>query len=335
MEESEHIGAMTTCKFDDIEYIVVGTAFVLGSEDEPSKGRVLVYEIKSEKMVLACQIQVKGAVYCMTSFANGKLLAGVNSRVFLWKWGEASDGNKELIQEATVHNNVIALTIQTRGDFILVGDLMKSMTVYVYKPVDGVLEEIARDYNAQWLTATEILDDDTFIASENNYNFFTAKKNADAATEEERRKLLIVGQFHLGDFVNRFRHGSIVMKMSDTEVPVVSNSLVYGTVSGAVGIIGQITAERFAFFTRLQTAMTQVVKGVGGFTHEFWRSFNTERKRETAKGFIDGDLIETFLDLSKSKMLEVVQHLKAQGEKQFVTVEDVTRRIEEISAALH
>lgn len=41
-----------------------------------------------------------------------------------------------------------------------------------------------------------------------------------------------------------------------------------------------------------------------------WRSFHTERKTEPSTGFIDGDLIESFLDLSQDKMLEVVQGLQ-------------------------
>lgn len=41
-----------------------------------------------------------------------------------------------------------------------------------------------------------------------------------------------------------------------------------------------------------------------------WRSFHTERKTEAVQGFIDGDLIESFLDLSRDKMSEVVQGLQ-------------------------
>lgn len=42
-----------------------------------------------------------------------------------------------------------------------------------------------------------------------------------------------------------------------------------------------------------------------------WRQFNTERKFvQDAKGFIDGDLIENFLDLGKQKMSDVVKGLQ-------------------------
>lgn len=44
-----------------------------------------------------------------------------------------------------------------------------------------------------------------------------------------------------------------------------------------------------------------------------WRSFHTERKTEPATGFIDGDLIESFLDISRPKMQEVVANLQVRG----------------------
>jgi CPSF A subunit region len=39
----------------------------------------------------------------------------------------------------------------TRGEFIVVGDMMKSISVYVYKPMENVIEEIAKDYNPNWM----------------------------------------------------------------------------------------------------------------------------------------------------------------------------------------
>lgn len=45
-------------------------------------------------------------------------------------------------------------------------------------------------------------------------------------------------------------------------------------------------------------------------TSTTWRSFHTERKTEQATGFIDGDLIESFLDLGRAKMQEVVSTLQ-------------------------
>ena len=50
---------------------------------------------------------------------------------------------------------------------------MKSISLLVYKPLENTIDEIARDYNAMWMTSVAILDDDTYIGCDNSYNLFT------------------------------------------------------------------------------------------------------------------------------------------------------------------
>ncbi len=60
------------------------------------------------------------------------------------------------------------------------------------------------------MTAVELLDDDTFLGAENSFNLFTCQKDSAAATDEERTNLNEVGRYHLGEFVNVFRHGNLI-----------------------------------------------------------------------------------------------------------------------------
>jgi hypothetical protein len=53
--------------------------------------------------------------------------------------------------------------------------------------------------------------------------------------------------------------------------------------------------------------MAKVIQGVGGLSHTEWRSFHNQRKTQECRGFIDGDLLEMFLDLPRPKMEEVVK----------------------------
>ncbi|KAJ0056743.1 hypothetical protein NL108_014166 [Boleophthalmus pectinirostris] len=64
------------------------------------------------------------------------------------------------------------------------------------------------------------------------------------------------------------------------------------------------------------------------------QSFHTERKTEQATGFIDGDLIESFLDLGRAKMQEVVSTLQiddGSGMKREATVDEVIKIVEELT----
>lgn len=56
-----------------------------------------------------------------------------------------------------------------------------------------------------------------------------------STNDEERQQMQEVGQFHLGDMANVFRHGSLVMHhIGETSTPT-QGCVLYGTVSGAIG----------------------------------------------------------------------------------------------------
>ena len=57
---------------------------------------------------------------------QGKLLAGINSRVQLYKWTQRDDGTRELSNECGHSGHVCALYVVTRGDFIVVGERLTS-----------------------------------------------------------------------------------------------------------------------------------------------------------------------------------------------------------------
>ena len=202
------------------------------------------------------------------------------------------------------------------------------------------------------------------------------RNNSDAATDEERARLQSVGVFHLGEFVNAIRHGSLVMRLPDSELASLP-TLLLGGVEGAIAVMASLPQDLYALLDKLLTAMqkasswgagaplfigpvitctcitagcppsapyhrprfvathaqpspsprvpVQVVKGVGGLDHATWRSFRDERRSEACRNFIDGDLVEGFLDLSPEQAAAVVGHM-GPGH----SVEDITRRVEEL-----
>ncbi|XP_012275586.1 DNA damage-binding protein 1 [Orussus abietinus] len=313
---------------DPTSYYIVGTALVSPDESVPKMGRIIMYHWNDGKLIQVAEKEIKGACCSMVEF-NGKLLASINSTVRLFEW----TAEKELRLECSHFNNIIALFLKTKGDFVLVGDLMRSLTLLQYKTMEGSFEEIARDYNPNWMTAIEILDDDTFLGAENCFNLFVCQKDSAAASEDERQQMQEVGQFHLGDMVNVFRHGSLVMQhLGESSTPT-QDYVLFGTVSGAIGLVTQIPAGFYEFLRNLEDRLTSVIKSVGKIEHNFWRSFNTDLKIEQCAGFIDGDLIESFLDLSHEKMAEVVQGLMVCDGNSMVqaTVDDIVKIVEDLT----
>nr|XP_022902549.1 DNA damage-binding protein 1-like [Onthophagus taurus] len=143
-----------------------------------------------------------------------------------------------------------------------------------------------------------------------------------------------VGQFHVGDMINCFRHGSLVMQnLGETSTPT-SGCVLFGTVGGAIGLVTQIPTDFYDFLLELQNKLSTVIKSVGKIEHSYWRSFNTDIKTEACEGFIDGDLIESFLDLSPDKMKEVAEGLQITDEsnmKQDCTVDDLVKMVEDLT----
>ncbi|TXG48061.1 hypothetical protein EZV62_027355 [Acer yangbiense] len=324
LDTFEYGCSILSCSFSDDTnvYYCIGTAYVLPKENEPTKGRILIFIVEDGKLQLIVEKVTKGAVYTLNAF-NGKLLAGVNQKIQLYKWMLRDDGTRELQSECEHCGRILARDVQTREDFIVVGDLMKSFSLLIYKHEEGAIEERARDYNANWMTAVEILDDGIYLGAESSFNLFTVRKNSEGATDEERGRLEVVGEYHLGEFVNRFRHGSLVMRLLDSDVGQIP-TVIFGTISGVIGVIASLPHEQYVFLEELQTNLRKVIKGVGGLNHEQWRSFNNKKKTVDAKNFLDGDLIESFLDLNRIRMDEISKAMS-------VSVEELCERVEELT----
>ena len=69
-------------------------------------------------------------------------------------------------------------------------------------------------------------------------NIFQKKifNSSAASTDEDRQQMTEVGQIHVGDMINVFRHGSLVMENLGDSSTQHSGSVLYGTVQGAIGM---------------------------------------------------------------------------------------------------
>uniref|UniRef100_A0A8C2DSD3 Damage-specific DNA binding protein 1 n=1 Tax=Cyprinus carpio TaxID=7962 RepID=A0A8C2DSD3_CYPCA len=267
--QNEYALSMVSCKLgrDPAVYFIVGTAMVYPEEAEPKQGRIIVFHYTDGKLQTVAEKEVKGAVYSMVEF-SGKLLASINSTVRLYEW----TAEKELRTECNHYNNIMALYLKTKGDFILVGDLMRSVLLLAYKSMEGSFEEIARDFNPNWMSAVEILDDDNFLGAENAFNLFVCQKDSAATTDEERQHLQEVGLFHLGEFVNVFSHGSLVLQnLGESSTPT-QGSVLFGTVNGMIGLVTSLSEGWYSLLLDLQNRLNKVIKSVGKIEHSLYPS---------------------------------------------------------------
>ncbi len=96
----------------------------------------------------------------------------------------------------------------------------------------------------------------------------------------------------------------------------------------------QLPQDFFTFLLDLQNRMKKNIRSVGKISHAFWRSFYNERKSEPMEGFVDGDLVETFLDLDRPTMENIVSGMQisdGSGMKTDAKVEDIIKIVEDLT----
>lgn len=365
-----------------VEYVVIGTAYVLPEEQQPSRGRMLVFEVHTSSpgegedededeegggasalvkrtATLVAETVTRGAVFCLASM-QGKLVAGIDSQVLVYQFfrkGVDGAGSPDLVVLCEHMGHIMSLFCKTAGDLVLVGDILRSISVLqLIKTKSSVgtevtsLKEVSRDFNSNYMRAVEMLGDDFFLGAEDNGNLFIVKRpGADCVspstagltlTEEEKSRLEMQSAFHLADFVNVFQRGMLGCNNSNAKNDVSLNSArgkdakvsigsrdgsiaaggdslgsgvapmaLFGTVSGCLGAVFTLSAETFHFLDVLEKSLNQVIRGLGGLSHEDFRQFSHTRRRGHHRRTIDGDLVEMFLDLPEAQMRQVTKHL--------------------------
>jgi DNA damage-binding protein 1 len=287
-------------------YYVIGSCFVNDDEPEPKLGRILVFRLSENKLNQICEREIKGAPYCMQNF-NGKLLVSISNSLKLF---ELKDNQLNAL--ASYSDNVFIIHLKCKNDFILTGDMMKSCAVLTYRHDSNTFELVARDHSPVWLSSIEMLDDDNFLMSDCFQNVITLKKDSGQSNEDERKSLQNYGCIHLGEQINVFRHGSLGMEQQSNEL--VSNHfqcrILSGTVSGSIILFAHLSNVMFKILNELQIRLSKFFTTPGKIPYEKWRDFDSERRIEPHKYFIDGDLIETFLELTYAEASNLIKDFK-------------------------
>ena len=123
-----------------------------------------------------------------------------------------------------------------------------------------------------------------------------------------------------------------------------------GGISGYIGLLLQLPPTLYQLLMSLQIALSKNVPSVGKIDHAAWRSFESDGRSDVSSGFVDGDLIETYLDLPKAMQQKLSEDLhvsflpsssfasifalSSQGESDIpihATVEELVKIIEELA----
>ena len=89
------------------------------------------------------------------------------------------------------------------------------------------------------------------------------------------------------------------------------------TLEGTLGQIIQINKETFMFLKALQDFLIKKNENIGDFDFNNWKKFRYGIINKNAQGFIEGDLIEKFLNNDDNYKKQILKELNYNWNKQY------------------
>ena len=95
------------------------------------------------------------------------------------------------------------------------------------------------------------------------------------------------------------------------------NIIFFVTLEGTLGQIIQINKEVFLFLKELQNFLIKNSENIGGFDYNNWKMFRYGKIKKESEGFIEGDLIEKFLNNDEIFKKKILKDLNYNWNKQY------------------
>jgi len=256
---------------------------------------------------------------------QGRVLAGVGKYLRIYELGK-----KKLLRKCeNKHVPNYIVNIHTMGSRIVVSDIQESFHFVRYKRQENQLIIFADDTNPRWLTAACYLDYDTMAGADKFGNIAVVRLPQDVTDDVEEDPTgnkalwdrgLLNGASQKVDVTNNVHLGEVVTSLQKaTLIPGGSESLVYTTISGSIGMLVPFTShEDHDFFQHLEMYMRGEMPPLCGRDHLAYRSYYFP-----VKNVIDGDLCEMFNSLDPSKQKSIAEELDR-------TPSEVAKRLEDL-----
>ncbi|GAB7346751.1 hypothetical protein MBLNU459_g1856t3 [Dothideomycetes sp. NU459] len=315
LKEEELVECCIRSKLDDgtgalAERFVVGTAYMDEETPGSARGRILVFEVTEERRLkLVTELAVKGACRCL-AMCEGNIVAALVKTVVVYNFKYETPSVPYLDKVATYRTATAPIDVAVTGNTIAIADLMKSISIVQYQKGHGglpdALDEIARHYETTWGTAVAHVDTNTFLESDAEGNLIVLNHEVAGFSEEDRRRLRVTSDMHLGEMVNRIRR----IDVQPTAGAIVVPRAFLATVEGSIYLFALIVPAKQDLLMRLQENMAKLVQSPGHVQFERYRAFKTSvREADEPNRFVDGELIERFLDCSDEVQAKIVQGL--------------------------
>ncbi|RDA95124.1 hypothetical protein CP533_2167 [Ophiocordyceps camponoti-saundersi (nom. inval.)] len=307
------------------ERFVVGTSFISDDtvEEGETKGRILVLGVSEDRQVYQIvSHKLKGACRCLGIMGHD-IVAGLSKTVVVFSYTEETTASGRLQKLAAYRPATFPVDLDVAGNMIGVVDLMQSLSLVEYvPPLEGAnakLEERARHYQPAWATSVCHLEDERWLEADAQGNVMVLRRNQPEPGTDSKR-LEVTSELNLGEQINRIRR----LYVTPTENAVVWPKAFFGSVEGTLYLYGDISPKYQDLLLKFQSRLQDYILAPGNIDFDAWRSFrNHVREGEAPYRFVDGEMVERFLDLNERIQKHVCEGLGP-------SVEDMRNLVEEL-----
>lgn len=286
LAQNDAVMSMALLKFHGVPdgryYLCVGIARDLQLNPRHSSGGAIdVYRVDATctELEFVHRTEMDDVPGAMAGF-QGRLIAGVGRILRIYDLGK-----KKLLRKCEnkhIPNQIV--NIQTMGQRIYVADVQESVFFVRYKRAENQIIIFADDTHPRWVTATALLDYDT-IATADKFGNLSVLRLPHSVTDDVDEdptgtkslwdRGLLSGASQKSENIATIHIGEVIMSMQKaTLIPGGSESLLYATLSGAVGALVPFTSrEDYDFFQHLEMHMRNENPPLCGRDHISYRSY--------------------------------------------------------------
>ncbi|KAM3736444.1 hypothetical protein ACB098_10G164100 [Castanea mollissima] len=300
--------------------LAIGTGYVQG-EDVAARGRVLLFSVgknTDNPQNLVSEVyskELKGAISALASL-QGHLLIASGPKIILHKWTGTELNGVAFFDAPPLY--VVSLNIVK--NFILLGDIHKSIYFLSWKEQGAQLSLLAKDFGSLDCFATEFLIDGSTLSltvSDDQKNiqiFYYAPKMSESW---KGQKLLSRAEFHVGAHVTKFLRLQMLSASSDRTGAAPGSdktnrfALLFGTLDGSIGCIAPLDELTFRRLQSLQRKLVDAVAHVAGLNPKSFRQFRSNGKahRPGPDSIVDCELLCDYEMLPLEEQLEIANQI--------------------------
>ncbi|CAI9092100.1 OLC1v1027255C1 [Oldenlandia corymbosa var. corymbosa] len=299
--------------------LAVGTAYVQG-EDVAARGRIILYSVEKtgdSSPLTVSEVyskELKGAISALASL-QGHLLIASGPKIILHKWTGSELNGVAFYDVPPLY--VVSLNIVK--NFILLGDIHKSIYFLSWKEQGSQLNLLAKDFGSLDCMATEFLIDGntlSLMVSDEQKNVQVFSYSPKLSESWKGQKLLSRAEFHIGAHVTKFLRLTLLPTSDRTNAGPGSDKtnrygLLFGTQDGSIGCIAPLDELTFRRLQSLQKKLVDAVSHVAGLNPRSFRLFRAKGRvhRPGPDSIVDCELLCHYEMLPLEEQLEIAHQI--------------------------